>query len=139
MDLLILCKLLINWHCNAICICFKTGNSDRSILIIIIIIICSSYIALFLAKASSKRFTYYYPWQTCYIRHLLNSPGSRCNSVNARLAFKEFMGWHCLYVRSTFRPAVTKLRLLKSNQAGYKPLNRMGISTMSSFWPVYRQ
>ncbi len=31
---------------------------------LIIIIICSSYIALFLAEASSKRFTYYYPWQT---------------------------------------------------------------------------
>ncbi len=45
-------------------------------LIIIIIIICSSYIALYLAEASSKRFTYYYPWQTCSIRHLLNSPGS---------------------------------------------------------------
>ncbi len=44
--------------------------------IIIIIIICSSYIALFPAEASSKRFTYYYPWQTCTIRHLLNSPGS---------------------------------------------------------------
>ncbi len=29
-----------------------------------------------MAKASSKRFTYYYPWQTCYMRHLLNSPGS---------------------------------------------------------------
>ncbi len=40
---------------------------------LIIIIICISYIALFLAEASSKRFTYYYPWQTCYIRHLLNS------------------------------------------------------------------
>ncbi len=47
-----------------------------TIIIIIIIIICSSYIALFLAEASSKRFTYYYPWQTCSIRHLLNSPGS---------------------------------------------------------------
>ncbi len=30
------------------------------------------YIALFLAEASSKHFTYYYPWQTCSIRHLLN-------------------------------------------------------------------
>ncbi len=40
-----------------------------------IIIICSSYIALCLAEASSKRFTYYYPWQTCYIRHMLNLPG----------------------------------------------------------------
>ncbi len=39
-------------------------------------IICSSYIALFLAEASSKRFTYYYAWQTCYIRHLLNSQGN---------------------------------------------------------------
>ncbi len=29
--------------------------------------------ALFLAEASSKWSTYYYPWQTCYIRHLLNS------------------------------------------------------------------
>ncbi len=32
--------------------------------------------SLFLAEASSKRFTYYYPWQTCYIHHLLNSLGS---------------------------------------------------------------
>ncbi len=40
------------------------------------IIICSSYIALFLAEASSKRFTYYYPWQACSIRHLLNSLGN---------------------------------------------------------------
>ena len=31
-------------------------------------IMCSSYnyIAPFLAEASSKRFTYYHPWQTCY-------------------------------------------------------------------------
>ena len=35
-----------------------------------------SYIALVLAGASSKRFTYYYPSQTCYIGHLLNSSGS---------------------------------------------------------------
>ncbi len=50
--------------------------SGDTVAFIIIIIICSSYIALFLAEASSKRFAYYYPWQTCYIRHLLNSPGS---------------------------------------------------------------
>ncbi len=30
----------------------------------------------FSGEASSKRFTYYYPWQTCYIRHLLNTLGS---------------------------------------------------------------
>ncbi len=30
----------------------------------------------FLAEASSKRFTYGNPWQTCYIRHLLNYPRS---------------------------------------------------------------
>ncbi len=40
------------------------------------IIICSSYIALFLVKASSKSFAFYYPWQTCYINHLLNFLGS---------------------------------------------------------------
>ncbi len=31
---------------------------------------------LFLAEARSKLFTYYYLWQTCYVRHLRNSPGS---------------------------------------------------------------
>ncbi len=63
---------------------FSSQFSDNWILpwhtrvedIFFIIIICSSYIALFLAEASSKRFTYYYPWQTCYIHHLLNSLGS---------------------------------------------------------------
>ena len=30
----------------------------------------------FLVDAGAKRFTYYYPWQTCYISHLLNSLGS---------------------------------------------------------------
>ncbi len=28
---------------------------------------------LFLPKARLKRFTYHYPWQTCYIHHLYNS------------------------------------------------------------------
>ncbi len=42
-----------------------------------IVITFSSYIALFLAEASWKRFTYYLlPWQTCYIDHLLKSLGN---------------------------------------------------------------
>ena len=41
---------------------------------------------IFLAEASSKHFAYYYPWQTCYIHHLLNSLG----------------GIHSLYVSSCY-------------------------------------
>ncbi len=37
---------------------------------------CSSYIVLFLAEVCSKRFTYYYPWQTSYLHKLLNTLGS---------------------------------------------------------------
>ena len=41
-----------------------------------IIHVCNCYIVLFLVEASSKRFKYHYPYQTCYICHLLNSLGS---------------------------------------------------------------
>ncbi len=36
----------------------------------------TSYIMHFLAEVSSKYFPYYYPWQTSYAHHLLNSLGS---------------------------------------------------------------
>ncbi len=70
----------------ALCVCVGWGvefgyypmscsGKFKFLPVILIIIICSSYIVLFLAEASSKRFTYYYPWQTCSICHLLNSSG----------------------------------------------------------------
>ncbi len=66
--------------------CYKVNLHDQKYAIK-----CSSYIALFLAKVTSKLFTNYYRWQTwCYIHDTCSTPSGEW--VHAYTHFKSATG-----------------------------------------------